>query len=390
MRGRVPGSRTGFAVCYLSGVVAGVSQAQLANESLLFLFCSTAMFVGIRFSKWHVFGLVLGYCLCSLHGHQYMKNRIDAEVVVNLQGIIESVPLVVQHGWRFDVRVTSSDPVMAVTRVRLFMEAGQQTPQAGEQWRFTAKLKPPSGSVNPPLFDYAAWQMARGYHAVGSASHAVRVGQARNVVGVRQHIANKVHGVLGADQGGKLLALMIGESSGLSRHEWDILSRTGTNHLFIVSGLHIGLVAGATLLCFRLIPGVRASGLIGSAVIMSMVVGYGMMAGMGLPVQRAIVMTLIGVMVAALSREFEIWDGFAIALVLVLTINPFQVLTAGFWLSFGAVALLIFTMRDAAHQPLWLSYLKTQLVMFVGLAPLLVIWVYQVSVVAPVANLVVI
>ena len=38
-------------------------------------------------------------------------------------------------------------------------------------------------------------------------------------------------------------ALLVGNNNHLGRQQWEILQQTGTNHLLVISGLHIGLMA---------------------------------------------------------------------------------------------------------------------------------------------------
>ena len=57
---------------------------------------------------------------------------------------------------------------------------------------------------------------------------------------------------------GALAALVLGDGAGLSREDWQVLQDTGTVHLLVISGQHIGLLAG---LVYLLIAGLARYGL---------------------------------------------------------------------------------------------------------------------------------
>ena len=170
-----------------------------------------------------------------------------------------------------------------------------------------------------------------------------------------------------------LLALAIGDSSQLTYQHRRILSATGTHHLFVVSGLHIGLFAwtcnrlfhyAGLVLHYRLLAAFACSLL------------FGALAGMGLSVQRALVMVGCYMLLLIFRRSADSHTGFSIALVMVLVLNPLATGDRGFWFSFCAVAILLLSQYgdvgwtgDKKLAGLMFT-LKTQVCIFIGLAPL--------------------
>ncbi|MBD3646701.1 MAG: DNA internalization-related competence protein ComEC/Rec2, partial [Pseudomonadales bacterium] len=188
---------------------------------------------------------------------------------------------------------------------------------------------------------------------------------------------------------GLLIALMLGESSYISPEEWKILSDTGTNHLFIISGLHVGLVTAAFYRLALLVVGRR------SAAMVSLLLAflYGMVAGMGLPVQRALIMTSVAVLGATARRNVPVPDLYCYALLGVTLVDPLAMLSSGFWLSFGAVFSLLYvfagrTGRDRSWLGWLMTAIGTQWVVFIGMLPWLLYLVFQVSLVSFLVNLV--
>jgi len=205
---------------------------------------------------------------------------------------------------------------------------------------------------------------------------------------------------------GLVTALSVGIRSDMRDHDWEVLLRTGTIHLVAISGLHIGMVAGLVMwlgaLAWRCagalplrLPAPQAG------VIAGLIAGviYALLAGMTIPTQRAVCMLAAVAAAMLLSRRAFAFETWALALAVVLAFDPLAPLAAGFWLSFGAVAVLALGVararRSAAREaPVSRRALRTigawwwiQLILFIGMAPLLLALFHRVSLAAPLANL---
>lgn len=126
---------------------------------------------------------------------------------------------------------------------------------------------------------------------------------------------------------------------------------------------------------------------------------YVLLAGFGVPAQRTLYMDSAVALALWSARLTSISHVLCIALGVVLLLDPWAVLWPGFWLSFGAVAVLLFASvertatRPAANLPLrlrWLHSLKSaahlQYVITIGLVPLSLLLFGQLSLVSPLAN----
>ena len=148
---------------------------------------------------------------------------------------------------------------------------------------------------------------------------------------------------------GVIVALAIGDQQAIPPDQWQVFTRTRVNHLMSISGLHITMVASMLfLLVLRLwrrsetlvlnLPAVRAAIVCGLVVALS----YAALSGFAVPAQRTVYM--LAVVAVAL------WSGWtasstavlAAAAALVVVLDPMAVISPGFWLSFGAVAVIMF------------------------------------------------
>ena len=265
--------------------------------------------------------------------------------------------------------------------------------RSGERWRMRVKLKPVVGYRNPGGFDYAGWLQARGvryrgYVVAGEYLEAAEPGIDR----LRQEISASLDRTMDSPAAAAVMrALVVGDRSGLGHRLRDLFSATGTSHLMAISGLHIGLVAGLVWLLSASLwwrfPSLCArwpARLAAAPAALAAAFGYAALAGFSLPTQRALVM--LAVLVAALlaRRHLPPARALAMAAVAVLLWQPSAVEEAGFWLSFGAVAILLVWAPRLRGRIRWLWL---QLGVSLGLLPILVWQGMALSLVSPLVNL---
>ncbi len=275
-------------------------------------------------------------------------------------------------------------------------------PQVGDIWSLKLKLKAPIGTLNARAFDYEAWLLSQGAHALASVSSGELI--ERRGGGVVHDARQRLHRfVASLDLGnpGPLLALSIGDASAMQRAEWRLFRATGTVHLMVISGLHLGLVAFYAglvgLSVARLAP---ALCLVMPAQVWSVLVGlaaallFAMLCGWSLPVKRAFIMICCAGVALIWRRPFGLANAWLVALILVLAMNPFASLASGFWLSFGAVGLLMLmgwkTLERGGISSVSFrakQLVRTQFLLSLGMSPLLLITVSDMPLVSPLANL---
>ncbi len=236
-------------------------------------------------------------------------------------------------------------------RIRLAWYDPPQPPAAGERWRLTVRLRDPRGTANPHGFDYERWLLSRRIGATGyvrPSSRNARLNEAGGVTShVRKRIATAIETHLGDTESGRLLkALLTGNRTGLSADTRAGLLETGTAHLLAISGLHVGIAAGTGGVAGRLVGrifcpilGVAAvrAGWVGAAIA---AIAYAALVGPSVATRRALAMVLLVCLAGLARRTSPLSRGLALAGWLVLLTDPLAALDGGFWLSFGAVAIL--------------------------------------------------
>jgi len=280
-------------------------------------------------------------------------------------------------------------------------------PRAGERWRFVVRLKRPHGNVNPHGFDYEGWLLERGIRATGHVRKApqnarldVQAGGLAGAVerlreATRQRIDRQLPDMAYA---GILKALAVGDQHAIAPELWRLFAASGITHLMSISGLHVTMVGAlvawlANFLWRRsarlplLWPAQHAAALAGFGGAFA----YALIAGFGVPAQRTLYMLGVVVLAMLSGRNLAARQVLGSALLLVLLVDSWAVLAPGFWLSFGAVALLFFIGSGSGVAPrravAWMAeWGRAQWAMTLGLMPVLLALFQQFSLVSPVAN----
>lgn len=238
-------------------------------------------------------------------------------------------------------------PCDRVRRVRLSLYEFLPL-KSGEVWRLTARLRPPRGFSNPHAVDYGAWLWREGIDATGYLRNdpAPRRLQPASP-SLRDAALSHLEAQPLSDLSRRwLAALTLGEGERLDTQDWSLLNDSGTTHLVVVSGLHVGLVGTFSLLLARLAARALTPRRWRMAVwpwwlAALACIGYVWLAGFEPPALRALLMTLVGLWVASGRHAPGPWQGWWLALGLVILVDPLGVWRPGLWLSFVAVALLI-------------------------------------------------
>ncbi|CAB3734176.1 hypothetical protein LMG24238_06018 [Paraburkholderia sediminicola] len=365
---------------------------------------------------------------------------------IDVVGSIKGLPSRDEKGTRFLFAVESADAqITAFPRVIQLSWIAEDAPapllEPGERWRLTVRLKRPHGNSNFGVRDAEASLLARNVRATGYVSapaHAVRLPGSAPGVGVtvdrwRAALRARIGTVLAdAPHRGIVVALAIGAQDEVSAADWLLMRGTGTSHLVAISGLHIGFVAGLAAWLAGAVW--RRSGFIGRnwplllpAQVVAVAGGasfaglHAALAGFNVPAQRALWMAGVVALAFISGRNVARSVVLAWALGLVLLIDPWAVVSAGFWLSFCAVAAILFAMSgrprvqdheqrrdeegEGAVTPTRLSRLwsgscrrvrafverlrsaaHVQFAVTVALAPLTVYWFAQIPLIGPLAN----
>lgn len=393
-------------------------------------------FTAYRFVKFPLQNPMLSYAavglislLLGFSWHVYWaRTALDARLPAALEGLdllvqgsIVGLPRATDFGTQFlfDIEIS----VAGFTGKVLLNDYAEEVEQVtvGQQREMQIRLKRPHGVVNPGGYDREANMLRRGVVATGYIRevYSSRPAQRLSLTAVRQRLLLRLNRFTEqSEMGGLLVALVLGTGEQISPKQRDLFAETGTSHLFVVSGLHIGLIAGVTFwlagFCLRpfsalalRLPRQKLAML--ASMLAALV--YAGLAGFTLPTIRALVMLTVFMGFSIAGRQVPVTLRWFLALAIVLSLDPLAPVSPGFWFSFVAVAALMLVLDGRQNSQAetsnlsgsqaaigflaksrkagaWiLSYLKPQFSVFAALLLPLIILGLPISLLSPLINL---
>ena len=279
---------------------------------------------------------------------------------------------------------------------------------AGERWQLTVRLRAPHGNLNPHGFDSELWLWEQGVHANGYVRTGARDAAPVHVANTWRHPIERAREsvrdavferVDDRRQAGVIAALVTGDQGAIDRAGWDVFRATGVAHLMSISGLHITMFAwlaahlvGALWrrsgrLMLRL-PAPQAA-LVGGVLLATL---YALFSGWGVPAQRTVWMLVTIALLRLTGRRWPWPHVWLLTAAVVVAVDPWALMQAGFWLSFIAVGVLFATdvtdageRKPTAANRLFLFF-REQWVITLALTPLSLLLFQQVSLIGLLAN----
>jgi competence protein ComEC len=336
---------------------------------------------------------LFSFALTGWHA-SIQAERLDSALEgqdLDVVGVVQAMPQRQDLGWRFRFRVESAKragtPVSVPEQIYLGwygqeghdsgwrLTALPEPVQAGERWRLRVRLKAPHGHMNPRGFDYELWLFEQGVGATGYVRMGARdpwpqrLAQtwAHPVEWWRQTVRDRLLARLapwgdgaGPNLAGIVAALVTGDQAAIDRSDWDIFRATGVAHLMSISGLHVTMFAWLATLgvgwCWRMSALWGFQGAlrwpaahVGAWSGLALAAFYAVFSGWGVPAQRTLWMLTVVVVLRVSARQWPVALIWLLAGAVVLVIDPWAFLQAGFWLSFVAVGVLL---ASSGHGPI--------------------------------------
>ncbi|CAM5389467.1 DNA internalization-related competence protein ComEC/Rec2 [Eoetvoesiella caeni] len=356
------------------------------------------------------------------------QNKV-ARVVLQVAGLVR----LGADSRMFEADVISSRPAGVPSRIQVSWGApGHSGPYGrfnapafdfpklapGQVWRMTLTLKRPHGARNLHGFDYEGYLFAQGIRATGSVRGTPVLLEDRPWASLpiaAQRMRHRVRAAAspfleGMRYGPVLLALSIGDQAAIDTADWQVFNRAGLSHLIAISGGHITMIAavgGLTAFWLwrrarwnrRMLAEYIPAQIVAALAALAVAWLYCLLAGWGVPARRTFLMLAVLALAHIFRMRLTASRVLCPAALAVVLLDPWAMLASGFWLSFGAVWVLMASgawwgrqMRKAGRSRLraaWLfivSATALQLAITVALLPLLALLFNEVSLISPLAN----
>ena len=382
-------------------------------------------FVSYRFRFCRIFIIfVFGFLWALLRAHWVLDVALPDDLQgkdILVTGVIASIPLKDSRKRRFEFDIETLEhnkkllPSIGKVRISWYSKYSRGNKnqyrnkiklKAGQRWQFWLRLKQPHGFMNPAGFDYEGWLYSKKIRATGYVRINAKKKQLAKIIDeeasgynmliLRQNLYDGLSSFTSkTNYTGILIALAMGERTGITPQQWQVFRATGTSHLVAISGLHIGLLAGFVFFLTRYLwpffgsaalklaaPRAAALSALAAAAF------YAVLSGFAVPSQRALIMLAVVMFSIFWRHKVQSSQVLSFALLIVLLFDPTSVLSAGFWLSFMAVAIIGFAASGRLTVDKgWKIWGRLQWRISLALIPLLIFLFQQASLVSPLTNL---
>jgi len=391
------------AITFMLGCLLFLQLHNMPNINCLWLIVPViALLINIKMRLFGLFllGLLWTFFQANLVVKDHLSANLEGKDIV-VTGVIANIPKRDGNRINFEFKpdISFADTLPKKLRLNWYKPLPSQF-NADEYWQLTVRLKQIHSMSNPGSFDYESWLFQRhigatGYVRTDKNNYRLSPAPHYSINNIRQSLLNKLQQYLNSShQLGLIEGLTTGVRDKISRQQWQTLRASGTSHLLAISGLHIGLAATIGFFCFRWLWSLRSKNLLllpasEFAAIGGFLVAlfYASLAGFSIPTQRALFMVATVMVAVLIRRPIAPSSLLAFSMLIILLWDPFAVLSAGFWLSFSAVALILFISQNRLPFPRW-QWLKIHTFIAFGLTPLLLLFFLQTSLISPIANLI--
>lgn len=210
--------------------------------------------------------------------------------------------------------------------------------QVGTRWESPGRLQPRDGP-HTGLYR-SSWRFYPDPERVRARPTALRTVLTQRLFQGRRYLSDRMKALSEGptSEQAVLQALLLGNRSGLEPQVMDRFARTGLVHVFAVSGLHIGMLAG---MLWVLLRRVHVPYRYRAWVVLPVCFLFVFFSGMRASSLRALIM--LGCLWAApfWYRRMNIHQAFALAVCVILALSPAQIADVGFQFSFLLVAALL-------------------------------------------------
>jgi len=227
-------------------------------------------------------------------------------------------------------------------------------PPVGTKLFVRGKLREPQALLNPGAVDRPRQLAAEGIFRqmyLKDADHVVFVAE-DHALPLAERLRGGIRSLLGKmspNAEAMYLSMLLGDQGKVTPEMRQNLSRTGTSHLLVINGMHLGAVAAITyglvfwlLRCFPwLLLRVNAVKVATLAAALP-VMGYAHLAGGSPSTQRAEIMVLAYLLLMFLGRFRDVWSALALAALWILVWSPLLLFSVSFQLSFAAVVGIVY------------------------------------------------
>ncbi len=330
---------------------------------VIFALVILLIFLEKKFRKHRHFYGIYAYFVISLIGiysvqfHKKSPPDIDTETPHFYEGIIVQQPKIKPNSVQTIVKIEAVKDsanwqnLDTKTVVYFSKDSLSEQLQYGDRILFNGYLNKIQNAGNPAEFDYAAFMANKDVFTTSfvKANYftVLEHGQGNFLMRFALHLRNNLMNIyrkfgIEGQRFAVLSALTLGYRDDVDKETRQIFADTGAMHILAVSGLHVGIVYMILANLLGFMNKKRGLLIIKSVIIISSLWLFALIAGLSPSVTRAALMFSLFVIGRLLMKTSSIYNLVLASAFVLLLINPFNILSVGFQLSYAAVLAIVF------------------------------------------------
>lgn len=380
-------------------------------------------FINHRTLKTGAYRLTVGCYLCSVVcfggvWHALFNNQhtpAEAEIIntytwkeLSFRGEVYHIKSTGTGNWQLDIAVDTtifSDELSWCTsyNLRAVLNPGKISFPAdlrlGDRLYFTALIYPLEEPRNPHEFDYKGYLASNNIYLQAGVESIDSIRTTNHLLSwnsIRREVLSAIDLNFSQETAALAKALLIGYKNELNREMKTAFSRAGLSHIMAVSGLHVGFILAPFWIVIPLFWTFRHGKKIGLFILVVILFFYAGLTGFSASVTRASLtggLLMYGRLFHKVRNSINLT---AVAALIILLVNPSDLFSIGFQLSFGAVCIILLVAPVITRiLPDWIRFrwygrpvmvVIISLIVQVGLFPLLGYYFGEFSIAGPLAN----
>lgn len=269
----------------------------------------------------------------------------------------------------------------------------------GDSLLFSATVIPISEKRNPHQFDYKKYLINKDIHVQLRLDDLLK--QSNNQTRVSwnwwQNFTSSIIAINFSKKNQPLAkALLLGHKEDLDQETKKAFSRTGLSHIMAVSGLHVGFIIAPIWVLLPFMKRIKRGKAIGLMFVLLILYAYAGLTGFSASVMRASTTALFLTYGKLYNKSPNSINLTAAAAIFLLILNPNDLFSIGFQLSFSAVFIILLILPIIQHYiPYWIRFrwyskpimvILVSIVVQLGLYPLQAYYFGEISLISPISN----
>ena len=402
-------------VCFIAGLILGsYLKLPIALVALILVFITAFLLI---FRKKPLILIVVLLVLFGMFRFQIYKllpehhiahfiNHLGIEKV-HIEGDIVEEPEISPNKISCMVKLAKIENVPVQGNILLTIKDTNPdtAPSYGDHISYNGTIFRPLKNNNPYSFNYQEYLENNNIHGLSylyradyTITHESKDLYHYLIVVPRNWIRNRIDRFYSSEYSGFLKAILLGEKNSLTSQLRQDFASSGLSHILAVSGLHTGVIALIFLTIFQIVFRNRTAARILTIILLM----YYMLLAHAVPsVQRAVIMISLVLLAKILQKRISTINILFAAGFIILVINPLQLFSVGFQLSFISVFAILVIFQYLSHKlnPLrknhpklfWLlNLVLLSLMVQIVLAPLTIHYFHTLALGGIMANVIVI